>query len=125
MVQSRREGADATAWRQQHSTATPATVVVVRGRAAECRGQWLAVAGLGQAKASSVDPAWRRGAQDTAMCAALGGRAHSTRQPEAVSCMNFKASIKTKLLKLKLNRLHYAKEVLLGYQPELKHDTTS
>ena len=59
------------------------------------------------------------------MCAALGGRAHSTRQPEAVSCTNFKATIKTKLLKLKLNRLHYAKEGLLGYQPELKHDTTS
>ena len=44
--------------------------------------------------------------------------------PRLCSCMNFKTSIKTKLLKLELNLLHYAKEGLVGYQPELKYDTT-
>ena len=54
-----------------------------------------------------------------------GDHVHGTNLPNAVSCTNFKASIATKLLMLTLNRLHYAKEGLLGYQFELKHDTTS
>ena len=54
-----------------------------------------------------------------------GDRGHVANLPETVSCTNFKMSIATKLLRLTLNRLHYAKEGLLGYQSELKHDTTS
>ena len=64
---------------------------------------------------------------------ALAGRHAATRgdyapRPDGLSlseCMNFKASIGTKLLRLTLNRLHNDKEGLLGYQSELKHDITS
>jgi len=54
-----------------------------------------------------------------------GDRAHAANQLETVSWTNFKASIATKLLRLTLNRLHYAKEGLLGYQSKLKYNTTS
>ena len=67
----------------------------------------------------AVQPAWRRCAPEH------GDYAHVANHPETVSCMNFKALIATKLLRLTLNRLHYAKEGLLGYQSKLKHDITS
>ena len=51
--------------------------------------------------------------------------AHSRPSDQKHIAHEFKVSAKTKLLELKLNRLHYAKDGLLGYQPELKHDTTS
>ena len=49
-------------------------------------------------------PAWRRRAQDR------GDRAHVANQPETVSYMNFKATIKTKRLLLDLNHLHHAQD---------------
>ena len=52
-----------------------------------------------------------------------GDRAHGANYPEAVSCMNFKALIQTKLMKLELNRLHYAKEGTSNYHKEQKHST--
>jgi len=54
-----------------------------------------------------------------------GDHTHLANQPEIMSCTNFKASIKTKRLLLELNHLHHAQEGISGYQPELKHDTTS
>ena len=36
-----------------------------------------------------------------------GDHAHTANQPETVSCMNFKAPIKTKRLLLDLNHLHH------------------
>ena len=81
------------------------------------RGQWLAVASLGQAQAGLANPAWRHGvtSRDAAMCAARGGRAHGANHPEIVTCTNFKAPVKTKRMILEPSHLHHAQESILGY----------
>ena len=48
--------------------------------------------------------AWRRQTPER------GDRAHAANQPETVSCMNFKAPIKTKRLLLDLNHLHHTQD---------------
>ena len=52
-----------------------------------------------------------------------GDHAHGAKHPEAVSCMNFKALNQTKVMKLELNHLHYAKEGTSNYHKEQKHST--
>ena len=52
-----------------------------------------------------------------------GDRAHGANHPEAVSCTNFKALVKTKLMILEPSHLHHAQESILGYPKELKHST--
>ena len=52
-----------------------------------------------------------------------GDRVHGAKHTEDVSCTNFKVLIQTKLMKLELNRLHYAKEGTSNYHMEQKHST--
>ena len=108
-------GADATVRRRQRSAAVVVPMAAARGRAA------------GHGASGSLWPASAKPRRlDRPSMAARGDRvghghvrdvgwprgdhAHDANYPEAVSCTNFKAPIKTKRLLLDLNHLHHAQD---------------
>ena len=119
---TRRPGSSTTLWdRQQHRSAAQiaATTAALRGRDQWRPGQKQRRSTTHGSERTLERPVRRQHAPDR------GDRVHSANQPKNMSRTKFKAPISTKWLLLSLNHLHHTQESILGYQPELKHDTIS